>query len=376
MTERKPGIIEDIIEECKFLESYDLGESVEILARRLNKSPRDILKLNSNENLFVPLDFLRHILHEVAEEVDPRVYPRSEIEEIREVLGRNLKVPPECIVIGAGSDQLIDLIMRMSVRCGEEILSISPTFSMYKVFSSILRANYKSVSLKDDFSLDVEKIFASFTPKTKLLILCSPNNPTANKFRLEDIDFLAENFEGLTIIDEAYVDFSDGSALSLLKNNERIIILRSFSKVFGIAGLRLGYAVASPRLAEVMIRKFQTPFPVASVAVKTCLRILNRIDVIENAVKKVKIERRRITEGLNKIEGVQAFNSETNFVLYRTGKSSSKVYRDLLKRGIIVREMGRVLSFQNCLRVTVPPSPMSDYFLSSMEEVMQQDDNE
>jgi histidinol-phosphate aminotransferase len=372
MVKDRSKIVKEVIEESKRIESYNPGETIKSLACKLNKRPEEFLKINSNENLFVPIDFLKRILKEVVEEVDPRVYPKDEIIELRESVGQRFKVPSESVVIGAGSDQLIDLIIRMVVRANEEVLSIAPTFAMYKFCTLMQRAKYRAVNLMEDFSLNLEEMLASATPKTRVLFLCSPNNPTANQFNLKDIRSLAESFSGLIVVDEAYADFSDSSVLSIFQDFENMIILRTFSKVFGLAGLRLGFAVASPELAKVMNEKFQTPFPVTSIAAKACLKILGESEVIESAIKKVKVERKRLIENLNLIDGVNAFNSETNFVLYQTEKSSDKVFQELLKRGIIVRKIGRVLHLENCLRVTVAPPPMIDYFLSSLREVLEE----
>lgn len=362
--------LKKILEESQNLSRYDLGETIESLARKLDRKPSEITKLNSNENFFLPLGFLRGLLKEVAEEVDPRLYPAEETGELRKALAKHVGASPEEIVIGTGGDQLIDLVSRMTLRYGDEALSIAPTFSIYEQCTKIQRAVYKSVPLKNDFSLDTEEILSSVTPRTKLLFLCSPNNPTANQFDRKGIERLIQDFVGLVIIDEAYADFAEYSIVDLVEELENIIVLRTFSKAFGLAGLRLGYAVTNPKLAALILEKLQLPYSVSHVALKLGLKLLERIEPIRNATNKLRQERIELTRVLSQIEGIHAFDSETNFVLFDVGRSSGDVYRELLEKGVIVKNIGRVLHLDNCLRVTVAPHDMSKLFLASLKEVL------
>jgi len=367
MPERRKTVLREVLAESQSLGTYDMGETIEGLARKLGKEPSEILKLNSNENFFVPLDFLRSALREVAKEVDPRIYPRDELGELKEALVRYVNVSPEHIVIGTGSDQLIDLVTRMVLEPGDEALSIAPTFSIYERCVRIQRALYRSVPLRGDFSLDTERILGSVTPKTKLLFICSPNNPTANQFSRGDIELLADQFDGLVAVDEAYVDFSNGSLVDLVNDVGNLIIFRTFSKVFGLAGLRLGCAIANPELTKVIDERYQMPYTVTITAVKVALKLLDKIGTIEKSIREMKSERNRLTERLNMLIGVHAFKSETNFVLVQLERNSDEVYKALLEKGVIVRNLGTVLHLDNCLRVTVAPRPMMAKFSAALK---------
>jgi len=373
MCKRGEAILRQVLLEAQRLSAYDVGETIDGLASRLGRKPSEILKLNSNENFCVPLDLLRNVLREVVEEVDPRIYPRDEQKELREALSRYVNASPEEIVIGTGSDQLIDLVSRVFLRSGDEALSIVPTFSIYERCIKVQGALYKAVPLRDDFTLDTEKILASATPRTKLLFLCSPNNPTANQFDSREVRLLAENFGGLVAVDEAYVDFAEGSVIDLVEGFVNLVVFRTFSKVFGLAGLRLGCMVANRELARVMDERFQMPYSVSIVALKAALKLLRKTEIIMAAVEEVKAERTRLIRELDRLEGVRAFDSKTNFVLFQVDRSSDKVYRALLDRGVIVRNIGPVLRFDNCLRVTVGPPPMTERFLSALSEVLAED---
>jgi histidinol-phosphate aminotransferase len=362
-----------VLEESQDLVRYKTGETVESLACRLGCKPSEIIKLNSNENFFVPLDFLRGLLEEVVEEVDPRLYPGDETEKLGEALGRYVNASPEEIVVGTGSDQMIDLVSRF-LRCGDEALSIAPTFSIYEQCTKIQGASYRAISLRSDFSLDAEKVLSCVTPKTKLLFLCSPNNPTANQFDRQEIARLIEDFPGFVVIDEAYVEFAKHSVIDLVKKSENIIVLRTFSKAFGLAGLRLGYAVTNQELASIILEKYQLPYSVSQIASKLGRKLLRNIEMIRSGVDQLKRNRAELVRALNQIEGVRAFDSETNFVLFEVDRSSDDVYGKLLEKGVLVKTIGRVLHLDNCLRATVAPSYMSERFLTCLEGVLGEKD--
>lgn len=363
-------VVEELISRMRKLDKYDVGETVEGLASKIGKRPSEILKLNSNENLFIPLGFLREILRQVVEGVDPRIYPRDEFRALKESLSAYHDIPPDEIVIGAGSDQLIDLASRMSLREGDEALSITPTFIIYERCVKLQGATYRSIPLREDFSLDLEALISSVTSRTKIIFLCSPNNPTANRFERRDVLRLAEEFDGIVAVDEAYADFADSTLVDAAGELRNLIVFRTFSKVFGLAGLRVGYAVANRELAEVMGGRLQMPYAVSSVALKAAVKILENLDYIRGITEEIRAERSRMIRALNQISGVRAFPSETNFVLFQVNRNSSSVYRELLSRGVIVRNIGRVLRFNNCLRVTVAPAPLTNRFLEELREVL------
>ncbi len=373
MNVKSKRLIREAIAEAQKLSKYSIGETIEGLAIKLGVKPSEILKLNSNENFFIPLDFLRNILRQVVDETDPRLYPRDEFRELKEALSQRLNVLPEEIVIGAGSDQLIDLVSRMFLSRGDEALSINPTFVIYERCVRIQKAEYKSVPLKDDFSLDVDALISSVNPKTKIIFLCSPNNPTGNRFSREDILRIAENFNGLVVVDEAYADFASETLIDLAGELENLIVFRTFSKFFGLAGLRVGYAITNRDLAKTINERFQMPFSASIIALKMATKLLEEenFKFIEEKALELKVERSRLIKALNNIEGVKAFPSETSFILFHVEDiSSPSVYKALLKRGVIIREIGKVLKFKNCLRVTVAPAEMMKRFLKSLEEVL------
>lgn len=341
MSRKTPPWLRNLLKEAEALSRYDVGLTAEALAGRLGVDPSSILKLNSNENLFIPLEFLRNLLMEVVEELDPRFYPRDEFAELQGALAGYLGVNPERIVLGAGSDQLIELLVHAFLKRGETVLSISPTFSIYERVVRAMGADYEAVPLKEDFSLDVGGMLNSADEGTRITFICSPNNPTANQFSYEAVKSIVEGFRGLIVLDETYAEFAKYSAIDLTEKHENLVVLRTFSKVFGIAGLRLGYAVSSPEVASTLRERYQMPYAVSSIALRMGVKLLERIDAIRRSITRLKEERASLIRGLNRIERVQAFNSETNFVLMNLqGMSSDDVYERLLDHGVIVRNIG------------------------------------
>jgi len=354
------------LDEVRFLNGYAIGETVESLARRLGRKPSEIVKLNANENFFIPKETLVTLLTEVVEEYDPRVYPQEEEIELKKALGKYLSLSPEHIIVGAGSDQIIDLITRLFLRKSNEVLSITPTFSIYRHSASLQGAKYINVPLKDDFSLDIEQISSKITAKTRLFFICSPNNPTANQFRMEEVRSLVKGFPGLVAVDEAYVEFAGYSTARWVEELENLIVLRTFSKAFSLAGLRLGYAVSNPELATTLSRKVQLPYSVNSIALRMGLKLLENMEVVRKAVERSKRERVRLIRRLNEIEGFAAFDSQTNFVLFQTKKPSSKVFQSLLKQGVLVKNVGKILHLYECLRTTVGLPEMNNKLLTAL----------
>jgi len=349
---------------------YIFGYSVKSVERSFGQRKSDILKLDSNENFFIPRHDLLKIIMEVVEEFDPRLYPQEEDQELREKISSYIRIPADRIVVGNGSDELMERIARLFLEAGEMAVTITPTFSMYRHAVKMQRAELIEVPLNADFSLNVDAILSKVTPKTRVLFLCSPNNPTANQFKTEEIKHLLSAFEdGMVVLDEAYVEFAGSSVIHLTEDFDNLIVLRTFSKAFGLAGLRLGYCIADAEVAETLSRNVGLPYAVNTVALRVGAKILEKLEIVENAIKRLRIERDKLIEALNTIEGVRAFKSETNFVLFHTDKPSTQVYRELLQRGIIIKNLGALLSLENCFRATVGLPEMNVRLVQALRDI-------
>lgn len=361
--------LEEKLKKLQDIESYSIGESTETLARQLGISPSEIIKLNFNENLFMPRAKLIELMKEVAEECDLRIYPQEEENELRENLSEYLKTPKENIVIGNASDELIDRITRLFLDKGESAVSVMPTFPVFRYCAKRQGAEYVAVPLLDNFGLNVKRLLDIFSPKTSLLYVCSPNNPTGNQFKMDEAETLAKKFPGIVVLDEAYAEYADYSMVSRIGEFENLIILRTFSKAFGLAALRLGYAVANPTLAQALSDKTPLPFPVSAFTLNMGQKLLKNVEVMRKAVTELKSERGKLIKKLNEINGIEAFDSQANFVLFNTIKPCEEVYQSLLKRGLLIKKLGKILNLENCLRTTVGLPQMNARLLEALREI-------
>jgi histidinol-phosphate aminotransferase len=232
-------------------------------------------------------------------------------------------------------------------------------------------ADYVSVPLKDDFSIDMEGMRKAITPKTKMLYLCSPNNPTANQLKPREIEALTEEFPGIVLVDEAYAEYADYSVVPLIKKYENLIVLRTFSKAFSLAGLRLGYAIANPTLAKAL-DKTPAPYPVNVVSMSMGRKMLENIHLMRESVTALKAERGKLINQLNQINGVEAFDSKANFVLFNTQKPYAEAYERALSQGLIIKKLGKLLKYENCLRTTVGLPQMNAKLVKALTEYMRE----
>lgn len=352
------------------LSVYKTGETVKELATRVGIQESEVLKLNANENLFLPLDFMQDVLGDVVKDVDPRLYPSEDRNRLQKALGGYLGVSPEQIVLGAGGDQLIELVLHAFLRAGDRMLIVTPTFSMYERTARNMGADCMTVDIEEDFSLNVEKLLSAASPSTDVLVLCNPNNPTSNQFERRKVLRLVEGFNGLVVVDEAYAEYAGYSLVEEVGHFDNLLVLRTFSKAFGLAGLRLGYAVNNREIAVILNERYQMPYSLSSVALKTGLKLLERGDVVSDAVEATKKERDRLIESMHGIRGIRVFPSETNFVLFSLPQASDEVYYELLRRGIIVRRIGPVLGARNYLRVSIAPRDRLERFLDVLKEML------
>jgi histidinol-phosphate aminotransferase len=224
------------------------------------------------------------------------------------------------------------------------------------------------VPLRRDFTLDAEDLLKACDEFSHICFLCSPNNPTGNQFSLSQVKSLVEKFNGLVVIDEAYVEYGKYSLVSEVKNYDNIIVLRTFSKAFGLAGLRVGYAVTSQKIAS-ELKRIQLPYNVNSISLEMARRILKRFDQVEISVEKIKVERYRLIEEMKNIPGVFPYDSDANFIFFRTLRSSRQVRDQLAQKAILIRCYNSH-DLANYLRVTVGTKEMNNRFLRALKEVM------
>ena len=273
-------------------------------------------------------------------------------QQISEVMG----VPAENIFLGVGSDECIDMCYRVFCRPGvDNVVAISPTYGMYGVCADINDVEYRQVPLRSDFSLDVDALLAAADVNTHVMWICSTNNPTGNAFPLSQLREIAARFEGITVIDEAYVDFSDlGTMAAFLDEFPRLIVLRTFSKAWAAAAVRLGIAFASTDIIA-LFNKVKYPYNINILTQREALRILADKEHIARVAAEIVDARNRLAIELGTLPIVErVYPSDANFLLVKMrGVDATEVYGYLCRNGVVVRNRSRVALCGNCLRITV-----------------------
>lgn len=281
-------------------------------------------------------------------------YPDPLQIEVKEKLSQIKGVPPGNIFLGNGSDEVIDLLYRAFCNPGvDNVILVPPTYGMYEVSANISDVEVRKVSLTAEFQLDVEAISEAVDEKTKLIFICSPNNPTGNSMNREDVEMILNNFNGIVIVDEAYINYSrQRSFISELTEYPNLVVMQTLSKAWGMAGARIGMAFASDDIIGVL-NKIKSPYNVGSPAQGLALEALGNIDKVNEWIKTTVQERGKLIAALGKIPFVKKiYTSDANFVLVKV-ENAGGVYSYLAKNGIVVRDRSRVELCEGCLRITI-----------------------
>ncbi len=281
-------------------------------------------------------------------------YPDPYQQMLKVRVSRIKKVHPDQIFLGNGSDEAIDLVIRAFCEPHEDnILAIKPTYGMYKVAADINAVTYREVMLTRSFNLDVVSLMKSIDKKTKVVFLCSPNNPSGNSLIRSNIEYVLNNFEGIVVIDEAYIDFArEEGFLPLLNSYPNLIVLQTFSKAWGMAGVRLGMAFASKEIIQVL-NHIKYPYNVNVLTQQKALEILEQEEQTKQNISTIISERDILLPKLNNLDVIeQVYPTDANFVLVRV-KDPKAVYNYLLNKEIIVRDRSKVALCEGCLRLTI-----------------------
>ena len=278
-------------------------------------------------------------------------------------------VAEDCIFLGVGSDECIDLAYRIFCRPGiDNVVAMAPSYGMYEVCADINDVEYRKVMLGDDFALDTEAMLAATDANTRLMWLCSPNNPTGNAFDCDRLADLCRRFAGIVIVDEAYIDFSDkGTMLSRLAELPNLIVLQTFSKAWGSAAVRLGMAFASPEIIG-YYNKVKYPYNVNQLAQEYALKALADAPRVQGWVKQLLANRAWLVDALAALPLTRhIYASDANFVLVEVSDANG-IYAYLRDRGIIVRNRNRIEKCLGCLRITVGTEQENETLIKALAE--------
>ncbi|MEQ9092433.1 MAG: histidinol-phosphate transaminase [Balneola sp.] len=318
--------------------------------------------LDANENSFGS---------PIESDLELNRYPMPYQEKLRSVIADYRKVDIENVFVGVGSDEAIDLLFRIFCSPGKDkVITNPPTYGMYKVSANINNIKVDEVLLTLDFQLQTEKILNRVTDFTKLIFVCSPNNPTANDMDRKDIIHLLENFGGLIVVDEAYIDFSEQAGFAEeVKNYPNLVVLQTLSKAFGLAGIRLGIAISNPEVIKYMM-KVKAPYNVNKLTSQTALKGFENLESVRKNINSINSEKNRIVSELKNLAQVEkVFSSAANFLLFRVDDALN-VYKELADSGVIVRYRGNEPHCENCLRVTIGTVQENDRFLEALFKIL------
>jgi histidinol-phosphate aminotransferase len=295
-------------------------------------------------------------------------YPDPKQSKLKARLSELKAIPAQQILLGNGSDEVLDLIFRAFCEPNrDKVITLPPTYGMYSVLANLNAVENIEIPLLSNFQPNIDDILRTAHPQTKLLFLCSPNNPTANSFKSKDIAYLLSEFPGIVVIDEAYIDFSKkDSWLARLEEFPNLVVTQTLSKAYGLAGVRLGICYASKAIISVL-NKIKPPYNINQLTQDKALERLDNIDAINSEMNVILEERKRLIEALKAIAFVdKVFPSDANFILVKVD-DANKRYNQLIERGIVVRNRTNQPLCENCLRLTVGTIVENDKLLKVMK---------
>ena len=294
-------------------------------------------------------------------------YPDPLQKELKALIAPVKKVKPEQIFLGNGSDEAIDLLFRAFCRPGiDNVVAIHPTYGMYQVCADINDVEYRKVLLDEKFQFKAEDLLRASDENTKLIFLCSPNNPTGNNLDAKEIITLLREFQGIVIVDEAYIDFStQPSFIGILDEYPNLVILQTFSKAWGCAAIRLGMAFASPDIIGIF-SKIKYPYNINLLTQQEALRMMQRHYEVQRWISTLLEERARLMQAFTQLPCCKkVFPTDANFFLTRVSNAKA-IYDYLVDQGIIVRNRSNITRCEACLRITVGTRPENDALLEAL----------
>jgi len=344
---------------------YSPIEPPDQIAKRLGIPEEKIVKLDANEN---PFGTSIDVLNALNKGRYYHIYPDPAQAQLREAISQYAECASSMIVAGTGADELIDLTCRLLLEPGEKVLSFAPTFSYYSHVVSLNKGIYEVHPRESDFSISMDLCKKLNLQSVKLIVLTSPNNPSGNLLEEAIVDYFLDQ-DVMVLVDEAYFEFSKQTFRSKIDTHENLIVLRTFSKCFGLAGLRVGYGIMSPKVADGIMR-IKPPYSVnvaAEIALKACL---NNLQVYQEQVEEILQTRDWVHSELALFKQLQVFPSRSNFILCRVDDTdAAQLYKDLEKRGILLRYFSTD-TLKNFIRISVGTRKQMELLLAELGKLI------
>ncbi len=326
------------------------------------------VKVNQNENPFDLPEPVKASVNEKMSQVAWSRYPPFVPTTLATKLARFSGWKEEGILIGNGSNELIEAVLMVVVEAGKRVVISQPTFTLYKLLTTILGGDCRDVFLTPQFEFDMPRLMES-VQDAELTIICSPNNPTGGVLPHCDLRALLKAARGLVIVDEAYHEFSRQSVVSLLQDFENLIVLRTYSKAMAMAGLRVGYLLGHPYLVK-EVTKAKLPYNLNVFSMAAAEAAIEHFHLLKPQIDVLIEERERVFTELQGMEGVRALPSQANFIAFETPLGAKTLFEQLFAKGILVRDISRYPMLDRFLRVSIGTREENDLFLSALEGVL------
>lgn len=330
------------------------------------------IRLEANENPFTINSSLKEKVLETIAKIDLNRYPDPLAVELRKSIAKKSGVKPENILIGNGSDEIIQMLITAFCGNNDKVLYPFPTFSMFGIIAKSLGISPIEVSLDSKWDIDLEEMEKSNKEyRPKIVFLSSPNNPTGNCYSEEKILEIIKTFPSLVVVDEAYMDFCSTTFINQLDQFNNLIIFRTLSKI-GMAGLRVGYVVAHEEIVEIL-NKVRLPYNSNSLSQAAAKVILENSEVVESQIQKILQGKEFLwkeLQELREVAEITPFPSDANFILFRTKKDSDDIHKKLAEKGILIRNLNEQGPLRNCLRVTVGQPHENEAFIKALKTII------
>ncbi len=360
-----PEDIEKLIRpELKAMKAYTPIEPTDVLSQRIEIPQEKVIKLDGNEN---PYGCSARVKQALANYAHYHLYPDPEQRELRKALGKYTGISPEYILAGSGSDELIDLVLRLFIESGDRVIDCPPTFGMYQFSTDVCGGKVVSIPRKQDFSIDVAAAKEAQNKQTKVIFIASPNNPSGNITPKQTILELL-NSSMVVVIDEAYFEFSGVTVAPLVSKYPNLIVLRTFSKWAGLAGLRAGYGIFPINMVKYLM-KIKQPYNVNTAAQVAALESLKDMSYLRGTINAITDERKRMLTKLSQLDWLKVYPSQANFILCSVLNGKAKtIHKGLQNKGIFVRYFDTP-QLKDCLRISVGKPEHTDALIAALKEI-------
>lgn len=362
-------IIDEISAGIKAMNRYQAGKSIDEVKKEYGL--QQIVKLASNENPFGPAPEVIETIQQEAKDVF--LYPDSESRDLKSALAKKYDIKAEQIFLGNGSDEILDLLMTLVLDSEAEVIQGDPSFIKYELAVKSRGGKSIKVPLDDNYCHDLEAMTAKINQKTKIMIICNPNNPTGTVISKAEIENLLQEISDdiLLIVDQAYQEYITApdpfDGVELLAKYPNLMLMRTFSKAYGLAGMRVGYALGNPELFD-YLNRIRGPFNVNRLAQKAALKALHAKAHLEKCRQKNKEEKEFLYQEFEKL-GLDYLKTESNFLMVDTGLAAEKVFKKLQQEGVIIRP-GNQFGMESWIRLTIGTHQQNQIFIQKFKKLL------